>query len=109
LAVTSIKIGSICETEIVAMPGWGCSKAQRVDSETKLVLARQLLVVLNQLIPRNDAGRWEILGKPWLVPTDHQLAQLTENELREDILAAEAEVNRRHAQLMSSPTVRQPM
>ena len=81
------------------------STAPRVDSPTKILLARQLLVVLNELIPRNDAGHWEILGKPWLVPTEQQLTQLSETELRQDILAAAVECNRRQAQLMSESTV----
>jgi len=86
---------------------WWRTTAPRTDDQTKLILARQLLVLLNELIPRNDCGHWEILDKPWKVPTERQLAQLTEKELREDIVATAAEVNRVHTQLMTS--VGQPM
>jgi hypothetical protein len=106
--VTAPRVDSPSTSPISGSAGgflWWHSTAPRVGSPIKILLARQLLVVLNEIIPRNDAGHWEILGKPWLVPTEQQLTQLSETELRQDILAAAVECNRRQAQLMSESTV----
>ena len=73
-------------------------KRHRGHSSGNLHKARQLLTLLEKVLPRDANGRAVILGESWDFATVEQLALMEEQSLDRDIRKATTELERQNRQ-----------